>query len=174
MEKWENPAEPIVQLTLERADVSESLSWWGCSHVAMEGLYSLNALHCLWGVLYNIYFQKQYVNRDFHFIIGGVIQYRPLYIHPTLLFCFFHLLFLSGVGTCICTDPIVGISFQCHSWPFNWLFHCKGSAQSCDRTQGWSPVAAVDGSWERVWSAIDVEWVFDVWAEISFSTKNEE
>lgn len=36
------------------------------------------------GVNYTIYIFRnntEYVNRDFHFIVSGVILYRPLYIH---------------------------------------------------------------------------------------------
>lgn len=50
------------------------LNLYGCYHVTMERLPRLDA-----GVpegeqsdLYNIYFQKQYVNRAFHFIVGGL------------------------------------------------------------------------------------------------------
>lgn len=66
-------------------------------------------LWCDSGVNYTIYIFRnntEYVNRDFHSIVGGVILYRPLYIHqvfPSSPFFFQYVVF-TGVGTFICID----------------------------------------------------------------------
>lgn len=63
------------------------LPWRDCT----AWLPRLDTGVCLRRVNYTIYIFRnntEYVNRDFHFIVGGVILYRPLYIHQVSSFSF--------------------------------------------------------------------------------------
>lgn len=69
-------------------------------------------------VNYTIYIFRnntEYVNTDFHFIVGGVILYRPLYIHQVFTSCFpfsFSVLFSQGLAHV--SVQTVGVAFQYH------------------------------------------------------------
>lgn len=141
------------------------------------------------GANYTIYIFRnntEYVNRDFHFIVGGVVLYRPLYIH---LFIFPSVCgFFSHSGTFICTD--VGIAFQYHS-KFNWQRPaCREKGCSwvmwrelkdchCDRSQlrclnyfvmfGWFNFAenicvlfvCLNGGWGAHYRSYSFDWCID-------------
>lgn len=68
---------------------------------------------------YTIYIFRnntEYVNRDFHFIVGGVILYRPWYIHQVFTYFpfSFSVLFPQGLAHLVSVQT-VGIAFQYHS-----------------------------------------------------------